>query len=65
VAPSNPDLVEPNGPRRGGCNLFLIAVLLLLVAVLAYWGYEASETGAPTPAATGVPPTPPTGAGAR
>ena len=57
------DLVEPPRGRRAGCNLFLIALMLLLIGILAYWGYEASETGVPNnPSSTGVPPTAPAGA---
>jgi hypothetical protein len=62
VAAQDTDIAEPPQERRAGCNLFLIAILLLLIAALAYWGYEASESGAPNPASTGVPPTAPPGA---
>jgi hypothetical protein len=59
VSANDTDLVEPPRERRAGCNIFLIALLLVLIAALAYWGYEASESGAPNPTATALPPTPP------
>ena len=62
MAPVDGETSEGPGNGRAGCNIFLIGLLLLLIAVLGYWGYEASETGAPNPASTGVPPTAPPGA---
>jgi hypothetical protein len=58
VSAHDSDPADPQGEQRGGCNIFLIALLLLLVAGLAYWGYEAWESGAPNPTATALPPTP-------
>jgi hypothetical protein len=56
------DIVEGPAHRRSGCSLLMVAVLLVLVAALALWGYKASESGAPNPTATAIPPTPPPGA---
>jgi hypothetical protein len=52
-------------PERpgGGAGIVLILILALLAAGLAYWGWSAHKPGAPAPAATGVPPTAPSGAG--
>lgn len=55
------DNLPPGGGRSRGKSILFLAVLLALIVVLVGWGWLASPPDAPQPAATGVPPTMPTG----
>ncbi len=61
----NSDEAAAEPPRRvaAGCNVFFIAVLVLLLAGLALWAFIRNPPATPAPASTGNPSGPPTGNG--
>ena len=40
MAEHDTDIAEAPRGRAAGCNIFMIALLLVLIAGLAYWGYD-------------------------
>lgn len=46
---------DPDGRSAMGCNIFLLAILALVVAVLVVWAFLRNPPATPSPAATAIP----------